>query len=1301
MKKKILSMILSLCMVVSLLPTIGVTASAISTSLSTVTMGQVYNPSTNPIAISSADDLAYLAQQVNLGAAQTVSYTDSSGPHTVTASTASYKLTVDIDLNDGITISADGIYSGGIPTAWTAIGNNSSAFSGTFDGDGHIVSGIYIKKTGTANSDAYQGLFGKVNNGTIKNIRLRNGYIRGSKYIGGIAGFVSGTSTISNCYNSCGVDAGGEKHGGTYTGLQINAGGMVGYVDSATISNCGNSGSIFADNEAGGMVGRLNSGTITDCYNTGSVTVHQDVGGIVGYAENAPTISNCYNTGNIIGSDNGGIVGISFGATITSCYNIGNLSTSFRIGGVLGSNMGTTTVKYCYNTGSISGSLIAGGSGGVVGYNTTGTCTVENCYNAGSITTSSSGSGTIGGVVGGKAGGATVNAVSCYYDKQMCPAGGIAGTDVAGQADAKLTAEMTGTGVFNDTSYWVTTTDIYPRLTGMDATDAAYVSTAPVFLHDNSAMTESDFDILTAVSTNFMLGGAADSVSWVSGSPSVISISGYNASVAGAGSAIFTASKNGVSRAITLKVASYTATVTVKKDDIPWNSSTPAIQLSTVSAALTNGVSGTLLNNVYTFTGLNPTATYYVWNAISNEYVNQTVSKTSPDTTVNYYTVTLTKGTGIDSISGTGIDSAGSGTFLSGSNVSTWVTLSPGYTWSKWSQTTGGADVSTTQNYMIPTISSAITYTANAVLNGPAPGIVTTSLPNATIGTPYSQSLNAMSLAPLTLTWSITSGALPAGLTLNGSTGVISGTPSTTGTGSFTVTATDSKGSTSRALMITVDNLYPLTVNLDSGSGSTMSGSYASGATVSINAGTRSGYTFNGWTSSNGGSFANASSESTTFTMPGNATTITANWTQISGGGGSGSGSGNGSSSTSSANKNTIVIVDHKDYSIGTENKNGSSTTATVDQGKLTDEISKASRGSSTIFPITTNTNVTAQLVVKNVEDMAKKDMTLTVRTGNVSYNINTSAIDTSKITSSLGNADSKSIPFHVSVANSNAVVKGATVVLSPVEFTITATYNGKTASVDTFRCFVDRTIEITADQAKKITTAVVLGSDGSLRHVPTKVTVIDGRYYAVINSLTNSTYAVVWHPVEFSDTTTSWAKDSINNMGSRMIVTGVGNGKYEPSRDITRAEFAAIIVRSLGLDAGMGDSKFTDVSSSAWYYGYIQTSVGYGIITGYGDGTFGPNDTITREQAMTMIARAMKITKLAPALTEAQISSLLSKYTDASGVSEYAKGNIAACIDTGVILGRPNNTVASKDFITRAEVAVIIERMLQKSNLI
>ena len=488
---------------------------------------------------------------------------------------------------------------------------------------------------------------------------------------------------------------------------------------------------------------------------------------------------------------------------------------------------------------------------------------------------------------------------------------------------------------------------------------------------------------------------------------------------------------------------------------------------------------------------------------------------------------------------------------------------------------------------------------------------------------------------------------------------------------------------------------YALTVNLDGGNGLTANNSYTSGAAVSIDAGTKSGYIFNGWTSSNGGTFGNAINASTTFTMPGNATTITANWTQNSTGG---SGGGGGGSYTPPG---TNVIVDNNDYHIGTENKGNTDTTVTVDSNKLNDGISKASEGSNVTIPVSKNINITAQLVVKNVEDMAKKDMTLTIQTGNVSYNLATSAVDTSKITEVLGTTDTKDIPFSVKISNSNAVVNGATVVIAPVEFTITATYKGKTVWVDSFNSYVNRTIEITADQANKITTAVVVEPNGNLRHVPTKVTVIGGKYYAVINSLTNSTYTVIWHPVEFSDVTNHWAKEAINNMGARMVVSGDGNNTYAPDRDITRAEFAAIVVRALGLEASESASSFNDVKDSDWYCGYIETASDYGIITGYDATTFGPKDKITREQAMTMIARAMKITGLKSDLKDSEITALIAGYADGAATSDYATTSIATCLKTGVITGRSSDTIAPKYYITRAEVATIVQRLLQKSELI
>ncbi len=85
----------------------------------------------------------------------------------------------------------------------------------------------------------------------------------------------------------------------------------------------------------------------------------------------------------------------------------------------------------------------------------------------------------------------------------------------------------------------------------------------------------------------------------------------------------------------------------------------------------------------------------------------------------------------------------------------------------------------------------------------------------------------------------------------------------------------------------------------------------------------------------------------------------------------------------------------------------------------------------------------------------------------------------------------------------------------------------------------------------------------------------------------------------------------------------------------------------------------------------------------------------------MTMIARAMKITGLEPELSDTKITSLLSGYGDDTDITNYARDTIAACLETGVVLGRDNGTIAPGSYITRAEVAVIVQRLLKKSELI
>ena len=168
------------------------------------------------------------------------------------------------------------------------------------------------------------------------------------------------------------------------------------------------------------------------------------------------------------------------------------------------------------------------------------------------------------------------------------------------------------------------------------------------------------------------------------------------------------------------------------------------------------------------------------------------------------------------------------------------------------------------------------------------PAITTVALPDGKVGDAYSQTLAATGTNPIT--WSIETGALPDGLTLVGDT--IKGTPSKAGEFKFTVKATNAGGSATKELTIKITDTeaakYHNVTLTGAGTGATGAGSHAAGTTVNIYAGTKSGYTFNGWTSGDV-TVLSASSKNASFVMPDKDVTVKANWV-YNGGGSSGGG---------------------------------------------------------------------------------------------------------------------------------------------------------------------------------------------------------------------------------------------------------------------------------------------------------------------------------------------------------------------------------------------------------------------------
>ncbi len=294
-----------------------------------------YQADATEFQIATAEQLAGLAKLVNAG---------------YTFEGKTIKLTADIVLNN--TEGWENWGSTAPAHTWTPIGNSSQPFTGTLDGDGHSVSGIYIN-SGTD----YQGLVGVLGEGgTLQDLGVKASYIKGVNSVGGVCG--SSWGTVTNCYNS-GSLAGSE-----------GVGGLCG-TNGGTVTNCNNTGSVTGNNMVGGLCGQNNSNVI-NCYNTANVTGTGDyVGGLCGWNEGP--VTNCYNTGSVAGNIRvGGVCGYNWD-TVTNCYNTGSVTGDDYVGGLCGQNYATVT--NCYNTGSVAGSSQVGG---VCGGNYD--ATVSNCY---------------------------------------------------------------------------------------------------------------------------------------------------------------------------------------------------------------------------------------------------------------------------------------------------------------------------------------------------------------------------------------------------------------------------------------------------------------------------------------------------------------------------------------------------------------------------------------------------------------------------------------------------------------------------------------------------------------------------------------------------------------------------------------------------------------------------------------------------------------------------------------------------------------------------------------------------------
>ncbi len=169
------------------------------------------------------------------------------------------------------------------------------------------------------------------------------------------------------------------------------------------------------------------------------------------------------------------------------------------------------------------------------------------------------------------------------------------------------------------------------------------------------------------------------------------------------------------------------------------------------------------------------------------------------------------------------------------------------------------------------------------------------------------------------------------------------------------------------------------------------------------------------------------------------------------------------------------------------------------------------------------------------------------------------------------------------------------------------------------------------------------------------------------------------------SDIKGHWAESAITSWQDKGLITGYTDGTFKPDNSITRAEFASMVNKALGLTE-KGDVPFSDVQSGSWYYDAISIAVKAGYCSGYEDGTFKPDATITRAEAAVMIALAKGLT---------QNTAAASGFADAANIPAWAKGYVGAVVSAGYMSGRPDGTFDATNTITRAEAVSSLDRAM------
>ncbi|SMF64827.1 Serine protease, subtilisin family [Paenibacillus uliginis N3/975] len=276
----------------------------------------------------------------------------------------------------------------------------------------------------------------------------------------------------------------------------------------------------------------------------------------------------------------------------------------------------------------------------------------------------------------------------------------------------------------------------------------------------------------------------------------------------------------------------------------------------------------------------------------------------------------------------------------------------------------------------------------------------------------------------------------------------------------------------------------------------------------------------------------------------------------------------------------------------------------------------------------------------------------------------------------------------------------GVTLIGSPVTFDIQTVNSGTNKGIKLpagQRILSSFTVP---GQLEAYSAGVLYAEDGKVNPAPSVLTKQkDGTTVVTVSRSGVSTYAAASRPVKFTDISSSYAQSQIKALAGKLLMNGTSETTFSPKNNVTRAEFASMLSRALGLTPSTA-TPFTDVKAGSWYAGHVAAAYEAGLIGGHANGSFDPNASISRQDMSVMLAKAIALLQIEPkAEGPARVP-----YGDAASLARYAQQSIEAVTALGLMNGETSGGVSyfrPQAPTTREAAAKVLYILLQKGELI